>query len=294
MDRRHIDLNLFRIFHAIHEEGSLTRAGEVLHMTQPAVSNALARLRGTYGDPLFVRNASGMTPTPLAATIAGDVRKALRLLTESIETADVFDAQNSDRRFRILAGDLNVALLMPKVLASVGALAPGVSTEIIQLERSSMVHDLASGQVDLALDALPLSDPQIISLKVMEDPYVCAVRRDHPVIRRRITLKQYLSMGHAHASSRRRGLGQVDLALRRLGKQRTIAARTQHHLGLPHIVAKTNLLASIPRSLAEAYDLNVLKLPFDTPPAEIYACWHKSTDSDSANQWLRGVIVENR
>ncbi|MCZ6664414.1 MAG: LysR family transcriptional regulator [Gammaproteobacteria bacterium] len=294
MDRRHIDLNLFRVFQAIHEEGSLTRAGEVLHMTQPAVSNALARLRGTYGDPLFVRNASGMTPTPLAATIAGDVRKALRLLTESIETADVFDAQNSDRRFRILAGDLNVALLMPKVLARVGALAPGVSTEIIQLERSSMVHDLASGQVDLALDALPLSDPQIISLKVMEDPYVCAVRRDHPVIRRRITLKQYLSMGHAHASSRRRGLGQVDLALRRLGKQRTIAARTQHHLGLPHIVAKTNLLASIPRSLAEAYDLNVLKLPFDIPPAEIYACWHKSTDSDSANRWLRGVIVQNR
>ena len=126
MARSGIDLNLFRVFHAIHEEGSLTRAGEVLHITQPAVSNALARLRGTYSDPLFVRNASGMTPTPLADTIAGDVRKALRLLTESVDTADVFDAANSDRRFRILAGDLNVALLMPKVLERVGAIAPGV------------------------------------------------------------------------------------------------------------------------------------------------------------------------
>ena len=222
MARSGIVLNLFRVFHAIHEEGSLTRTGEVLHMTQLAVNNALARLRGTYSDPLFVRNASGMTPTPLAATIAGDVRKALRLLTESVDTADVFDAANSDRRFRILAGDLNVALLMPKVLERVGAISPAVSTEIIQLERSPVVHDLASGQVDLALNALPLSDPQIISLKVMEDPYVCAVRRDHPVIRRRLTLKQYLSLGHAHASSRRRGLGQVDFALRRLGKQRRI------------------------------------------------------------------------
>jgi len=294
MARSGSDLNLFRVFHAIHEEVSLTRTGEVLHMPQPAVSNALARLRGTYSDPLFVRNASGMTPTPLAATIAGDVRKALRLLTESVDTADVFDAANSDRRFRILAGDLNVALLMPKVLERVGAISPGVSTEIIQLERSSVVHDLASGQVDLALNALPLSDPQIISLKVMEDPYVCAVRRDHPVIRRRLTLKQYLSLGHAHASSRRRGLGQVDFALRRLGKQRRITARTQHHLGLPHIVAKTNLLASIPRSLAEAYDLTVLKLAFDIPPAEIHACWHKSTDSDSGNRWLRDVIAHTQ
>ena len=125
MARSGIDLNLFRVFHAIHEEGSLTRAGEVLHITQPAVSNALARLRGTYSDPLFVRNASGMTPTPLTDTIAGDVRKALRLLTESVDTADVFDVANSDRRFRILAGDLNVALLMPKVLERVGAIAPG-------------------------------------------------------------------------------------------------------------------------------------------------------------------------
>ena len=118
---RRIDLNLFRVFDAIYQEGSLTRAGEVLHLTQPAVSNALSRLRAAYDDPLFVRTAAGMVPTPVAETIVADIRGALQLLDDTLQPGEAFDPRRARRRFRLSAGDQTAALLAPRLLRLIAA-----------------------------------------------------------------------------------------------------------------------------------------------------------------------------
>ncbi len=287
---KRVDLNLFRIFDAVYQEGSLTRAGEVLHLTQPAVSNALARLRALYKDPLFVRTAAGMVPTPTAETIANNIRSALQLLNGSLDSAAAFDPQTARRRFRIGAGDMTAAMLIPRLIQHTRALNLPLEIEVSQLRRETVVHELASGQIDFALDAIPLADPQVITMKVLTDEYVCAVRPGHPKVSNRLSLAQYLALEHVHASSRRQGVGQIDLALKRLGKQRRIVLRTPFHLGLPHIVAVSDLAASIPRALARIHHLQALKLPFATPPAETFAAWHKSAHVDSANVWFREVL----
>lgn len=279
---KRVDLNLFRIFDAVYQEESLTRAGEVLNLTQPAVSNALARLRVLYKDPLFVRTAAGMVPTPTAETIASNIRSALLLLNGSLDSAAAFDPVTAQRRFRIGAGDMTAAMLIPRLIQLTSALNLPLEIEVSQLRRETVVHELASGQIDFALDAIPLADPQVITMKVLTDEYVCAVRPGHPGVSKRLSLAQYLALNHVHASSRRQGVGQIDLALKRLGKQRRIVLRTPFHLGLPHIVAVSDFAASIPRALARIHHLQTLKLPFATPPAETFAAWHKSAHVDSA------------
>ena len=167
-----VDLNLYRIFDVIYTEGSLTRAGEVLHLTQPAVSNALSRLRLAYDDPLFVRTAGGMVPTPAAESIVAGIRSALQLLDESLNARLAFDPRAAKRRFRLSAGDQTAAMLVPRLLRSIAAYESEIELEILPLRRESVLHELASGQLDFAFDALPLSDPQLLSMKVLEEEMV--------------------------------------------------------------------------------------------------------------------------
>lgn len=285
-----IDLNLYRIFDAIYTEGSLTRAGEVLHLTQPAVSNALGRLRRAYDDPLFVRTASGMVPTPAAESIVAGIRSALQTLDESLNARLAFDPRQARRRFRLSAGDQTAAMLMPRLLRQVALAAPAIELEVLPLRREAVVHELASGQLDFAFDAVALSDPQLLSMKVLEEEMVCAVRQGHPATTRPLSLAEYLDLPHVHASSRRQGPGLINLALKRLGKQRRVVLRLPYHLGLPHVVAGTDLAASVPHSLAVAHALHALPLPFAMPPVEIHAFWHKSASYDGGSLWLRELL----
>jgi len=289
---RRLDLNLFRVFQAIYQEGSLTRAGEVLHMTQPAVSNALARLREAYADPLFVRRGRGVSPTPLGESLASDIAEGLRLLGAGHARRAAFDPARAERRFRLAAGDLSAALVLPAVLEALAGTA--IRIEVQAYNRRQVVHALASGTVDLALDALPMPDPQLMSRKLVEDEIVCAVRPGHAALARRLTMKRYLAMGHVHASGRPRGLGQVDMALRRVGEQRRIVVRTPHHLGLPYLVHQSDLAASVPRRLADAHHLATLALPFDIPPLEVHAIWHRRTAADAANGWFRELLANTQ
>lgn len=285
-----IDLNLYRIFDAIYTEGSLTRAGEVLHLTQPAVSNALSRLRRAYDDPLFVRTASGMVPTPAAESIVAGIRSALQTLDESLNARLAFDPRRARRRFRLSAGDQTAAMLVPRLLRQIALAAPAIELEVLPLRREAVVHELASGQLDFAFDAVALTDPQLLSMKVLEEEMVCAVREGHPAAAQALSLADYLELSHVHASSRRQGPGLIDLALKRLGKQRRVVLRLPYHLGLPHVVAGTDLAASVPRSLAVAHALHALPLPFAMPPVEIHAFWHKSASYDGGSLWFRELL----
>ncbi len=285
-----VDLNLFVVFEAIYVEGSLSRAAEVLNITQPAVSNALRRLRESLGDPLFIRSGNGMRPTVVADNLVSRVREALRLLRTSIDGQMEFDPGSTERTFRIAMGDLASALLLPGLLNRLQQSAPQIAIRSVVVPRLQVPVELANNSIDLAIEPPLLSNRQMNSRLLLEDEHVCLLREGHPKAGQPLSLQTYLGLEHLHLSSRRRGSGLVDLALKGLGKKRRISLRAQHYLLAPLIVAKTDLALTLPRSLADCLGLAGLPLPFDVEPLRHHLFWHQDSDEDPANLWLRKLI----
>ncbi|MBT5601662.1 MAG: LysR family transcriptional regulator [Gammaproteobacteria bacterium] len=291
-----IDLNLFVVFNAIYTEGNLTRAGEIIGITQPAVSNSLSRLRSLFDDPLFVRTADGMIPTPVAQNIIGSIRQGLELFRSSVQESEQFDPKLSDKRFRISMSDLQQAVYLPNLVKSMKHYAPNTAAECYQVRRRDLNIELASGNLDLAFDVALTPDPQIKQVQLKSIPQVCAVRKDHPLIKDQLSLEHYLALEHLHISSRRGGLGIVDLALGKMGEKRKIAIRTQHYMCAPQLIAGSNLAVTVPLNFAtflkNVVPVKFLPLPFDVQELQTHLYWHESTDKDQANQWLRKIIIQ--
>jgi DNA-binding transcriptional LysR family regulator len=286
-----IDLNLFIVFEAVYRTRNLTRAAELLFITQPAVSNALARMRKTFDDPLFVSTPAGMVPTPVSENIIGRVREALQLLDSSTHAGERFDPATSQRTFRLSMNDLTEALLLPALEEVLQRLAPGIRIESYFTTRREVPEALASGEVHLAIDAPLIDDPQLEQAPLGSDRYACLVRQDHPFAKKKLTLDDYLSLGHIHVSSRRQGPGLVDTELNKLGQRRNILTRVQHYLVAPLIAMRTDLALTAPLTLLQRYDARILKLPFDLPSLESHGYWHRSVAGDPAHRWLREQIA---
>ena len=292
MNLNKVDLNLFIVFDAIYTEANLTRAGQIVGITQPAVSNALARLRETFNDPLFVRTAQGMVPTPMAQNIIGPVRNALQLLRVSVQESRTFNPLQANTTFRISMPDLTEAVVLPPLFQRLRRLAPNVKIESMLAKRRETTKELAAGRLDFAMDAPLNTDPQVRHVKLLEDRYVCAMRRGHPLAKDKLSVEEYLSLSHIHISSRRSGLGMVDLALGKMGQQRKIALRSQHYMMATQVIQQTDMAVTVPERFARRHDLHQIPLPVDIPPLETHIYWHESTDQDPANRWMREQMIE--
>ncbi|KJH81842.1 LysR family transcriptional regulator [Pseudomonas sp. KSR10] len=292
MNLNKVDLNLFIVFDAIYTEANLTRAGQIVGITQPAVSNALARLRETFNDPLFVRTAQGMVPTPMAQNIIGPVRNALQLLRVSVQESRTFNPLQANKTFRISMTDLTEAVVLPPLFQRLRRLAPNVKIESMLAKRRETTKELAAGRLDFAMDAPLNTDPQVRHVKLLEDRYVCAMRRGHPMAKDKLSVEEYLSLSHIHISSRRSGLGMVDLALGKMGQQRKIALRSQHYMMATQVIQQTDMAVTVPERFARRHDLHQIPLPVDIPPLETHIYWHESTDQDPANRWMREQMIE--
>ena len=271
MNLSKVDLNLFIVFDAIYTEANLTRAGQIVGITQPAVSNALARLRETFNDPLFVRTAQGMVPTPMAQNIIGPVRNALSLLRVSVQESRIFNPQQAAKTYRISMTDLTEAVILPLLFQRLRRLAPTVVIESFLSKRRETTKELAAGRLDFAVDAPLNTDPQVRHVKLMEDRYVCAMRKGHPLAGKdKLTLDDYLGLTHIHISSRRNGLGHVDLALGKMGLQRKIALRSQHYLMASQVLQQTDMVMTVPERFARRHELHWFNLPVnDVPPISL-------------------------
>ena len=294
MNLSKVDLNLFIVFDAIYTEANLTRAGQIVGITQPAVSNALARLRETFNDPLFVRTAQGMVPTPMAQNIIGPVRNALSLLRVSVQESRIFNPQQAAKTYRISMTDLTEAVILPALFQRLRRLAPTVVIESFLSKRRETTKELAAGRLDFAVDAPLNTDPQVRHVKLMEDRYVCAMRKGHPMAGKdKLSLDDYLALTHIHISSRRNGLGHVDLALGKMGLQRKIALRSQHYLMASQVLQQTDMVMTVPERFARRHELHWVNLPVnDVPAVETHLYWHESTDQDPANRWMREQMIE--
>lgn len=292
MDLHKVDLNLFVVLDSIYTESSLSRAAERLHVTQPAVSASLARLRKVLNDPLFTRTGRRMVPTPTTESIIGEVRKALALIRTSVDKNYVFEPAKEQRVIRLSMNDYKEYLVIPKLYAVLEQQAPHMTLQTVQLNRRDAVKSLSSGQLDFVLDAPLLADNQLCHEPLNESRYVCLVRDDHLATQGSLTLDDYLQLTHVHVSSRTRGSAYVDYALEKLNLSRRIAVRTQHFLMLPILLTKTNLAATVPEVFSDFPGTKALELPIELEPLGSHLYWHESRDADPIIHWIKNILIE--
>ncbi len=285
------DLNLLRIFDAIYSQGTLTRAGELLFITQPAVSHALCRLRSVYNDPLFVRTAKGMKPTPLACEIAPDIRDALQHVRVTMARAEGFKAEQSNRHFRFGMVDMVETFVVPRLLASIQHEAPGVTLEVFQSSRRDMLRGLLGPDLDFVIDNSMPQNVQIQRREFYKDEFVAAVRPGHPIIGNPLTLEKYLAHRHVHVSSKRSSHSHVDVALSTVGARRKIVVQTPYYLDAPHIIASTDFILTTSRCIAKRFGLHVMELPFRIAPITVWIYWSTLGTEDPALKWMRNALM---
>jgi DNA-binding transcriptional LysR family regulator len=291
-----IDLNLFVVLDAIYGGGGVTRASEKLHLTQPAVSHALARLRELFGDPLFVRRGHAMIPTPLARTVIEPVRRSLRLLGGTLDETGRFDPTRARQRFTIGVRDMLESTALPALFRRMTDSAPEVDLAAVRVERRDLESALAAGTVDAAIDVSLGVPSDVRSRPIVVDRLVVVARKRHPAANGSLDLATYLAAGHVLVSSRRRGSGAEDAELAKLGLERRVRLRCQSYFAACRVVGETDLLLTMPeryaRVLNQKTSNQILPMPLDSAPLTLHLYWHSTMDRDPANRWLRGQLVE--
>jgi DNA-binding transcriptional LysR family regulator len=239
-----------------------------------------------------VRTGNAMTPTPVAQSLIGPVRQALRQLRASVDQVTRFDPETSEKIFNLSIGDGAATILMPEIVAALRHDAPHVKVHCSQVDRREIASELASGNLDFAVDIPELEKPDLNGVEILQDRYVCVLRQGHPFAGRTMTLADYLELQHVTVSSRRRGRGLVDIALARIGRQADAALRVTHFQSALHVVMSSDMAVTAPLSLASRYEVARKELPFDVPPLRTVLYWHRNADHDPANIWMRRQIVE--
>ena len=282
------DLNLFVIMNSIYTEGSLTKAAEVVGITQPAVSNALSRLREKFDDELFVRTGSGMVPTQKTENIIKDIQNALQLMQKSVNEPDEFDPATSQKTFRISLGDINEGRILAILISKIEKQAPNIKLECYYTARGQVPHALATNELSFAVDPFIPNSKDTNSTKVFKDKFVIAHRANHPVSKiTEITLDEALKLKYINISNRKRGASVVEMEMQKMQLQPEIALRAQHYLVTPEIVRSTDLCLLCSETFAKKHGLSYVNLPFDVPPLEQYLIWHKSDGNWGAERGMR-------
>lgn len=303
---RTLDLNLLRVFDEVMAERSLTRAARNLSLTQPAVSNALRRLRQALGDELVQRSGQGMAPTPRAVALWPAVREALRQLQASL-IPEAFVPAGAASVFVLAMADATAAELMPGLSDILEREAPGVSIRVLPLTTRDPRRLLEEERCDLAVGYFPAVAPDLTARAQSGEPmsfffqrlydgeYVCVMRKDHPLASGPFTLQDYCAARHMLVSFSGRPYGFIDEALAALGRERRIVLTVNQFFTAGRVVAHTNLLTVLPRHFVRvtgrAEQLALRPLPFTVAPVQVDALWHRRSQERSDHLWLRQAVT---
>ncbi|CBL45791.1 Transcriptional regulator, LysR family [gamma proteobacterium HdN1] len=295
-----LDFNLFTVLDAIYAEGSITRAAERLHLSQSAVSHALARLREVYDEPLFVRSGNGMLPTSRTKEIIGPIRQSLANLKDTLQPVTQFDAGSARNPFAISLPDVLDAWALPPLMQTLQREAPSVQLTCMRVRRRELEVALTSGRLDLALDVLLPVAASIRHAPVMEEAFVVVMRRGHPLGRAKWGMKAYEQARHIVVSARRAGLSAEDFELSRLGYRREIALRCANYHVAWSTMLCTDLLLTVPARYVQLHAASSIlqrPVPASIRGMAIQMYWHEAVEHDPASLWLReilrGVLARN-
>ncbi|WP_152579619.1 LysR family transcriptional regulator [Bosea sp. LC85] len=293
------DLNLVRIFEAMMSHRSVSGAAVALHLTQPAVSNALKRLRALTGDPLFVRTRYGMEPTQFALSASESLVEGLRLIRLGLDRAAPFDPASTNRRFRLLMTDAGEVVFLPYLMPLLRAEAPGLELKVMQLPVGRYLEALETDEADVAIGNLQATAGTLRLRRLFDETYALLCRKGHALTEgsgdERSALERFLAQDQivVRPPNSTEPLLEVIARANKWSLRRTLDV--PHFMVLASILAQTDLVAVVPglvaRELAQRAELAVLPVPFDVPSITIRIGWHGRHQADDGHRWLRQRIV---
>jgi DNA-binding transcriptional LysR family regulator len=289
-----LDLNLLRVFDALMQEQNLSRAAQRLHLSQPATSNALARLRSQLDEPLFVRTARGMQPTARALAMHGPVRQALRLLTEGLAEKSAFVPDEAENVFTVAMNDYAQATVLPPLVARFRAIAPGVVLSVQPDTAESLVTRLSAGTLDLALDYIHFDGADLLYEPLVEEELCVVARARHPALDGGLTAASFEAARHVSVQPRAGRGSPLEIVLGAAKVRRQVALFVPYYLTIPAIVADSDLLGVVPLRMALRFrgvlPIDTAPLPFSMPKTQISLIWHRQQALAPGLAWLRSEI----
>lgn len=298
MSFRTLDLNLLKVFEALMTEGSVTRAANILFMTQPAVSNALARLREALDDPLFVRAGTGVAPTQRAVALWGSLGEALGRVRGALDE-QAFDPQQTEAEFSLSMSDYVCGMVMPRLLPHLEHCAPLARLHTVPNTVLEIPDQLDDNRVDCVLGVY-VNEAQhpdhVRSRALWEVEYACFMRKSHPLAcRKRLGTRQFLQARHVDVSLAGKAPTSYDMFLAAQGLSRNLVATVNHYSVAYELLLHSDLVAVLPRELgtqsAHAPFLHAMPLPLKAPPRVVSLFWHQRNDTVPAQHWLRQTLV---
>ena len=298
IDIRKLDLNLLVVFQEVFQERQISGVATRLGLSQPAVSNALARLRKTLGDELFVRTAQGMQPTPLAERLAEPVSMALAQVQAALNVQDGFAAETSKRSFTIAMSDVGELYFMPQLIAHFASLAPGISLRTVRSGSINLKEELEGGRIDLVLGAFEKVSGALYQRRLFRQPYVLMFRRQHALASvlaqdGAVSLEKLILQQHLIVASSESPYDRINQLLESAGVRSQF--RVPHFTAVPYIVKNSDLVVTVPEKLAqsaaEPFALMHAPSPLKLPLLQTNMFWHRRFNKDATSIWLRGVIL---
>jgi DNA-binding transcriptional LysR family regulator len=290
------DLNLMPVFLALMDERNVTRAAERLGMTQPALSNALGRLREALHDPLFVRERYGMRPTQMAEELAPAVRNALAALDDAIVGQQDFDPVRATRQFTIAPNSYVEFVLMPIVVERLREQAPGIRLRLTPFGNDLVETGAVSGATEMVIGRVVDPPDNMVVQHLMDDGLACVVRSDHPEIGDTLSPEQYEAMKHVNVLPPGRMRAGLFQALQQRGLKRDVAVSVTHFLAVPEMIAVSDYCSTLPRLICKQLSrdkrLKVLAAPVDLGTFPVELSWHVRYRNDPAHRWLRSLISD--
>ncbi|MFZ6874447.1 LysR family transcriptional regulator [Undibacterium sp. Di27W] len=294
LEPKDIDLNLLVVFQEVYQDRQISSVARKLGLSQPAVSNALARLRRSFDDELFVRTATGMQPTALAEQLAEPVALALTHITQALNRQENFDPTSSKRHFTIAMTDVGEVYFMPILAEFLHTQAPQVQLSTVRASDIDLKTEMESGRVDLAIGAFDHLSDAWYQRRLFKQNYVCLFRQSHPLAADRLEMKDFLAARHLIVASNENPYAKVNQSLEKAGISAAAHLRVPHFVAVPYIVSSNDLLVTVPQKLAERaaapFGLRYVKPPLRLPALQTNMFWHRRYNQDAGNQWLRGLI----
>lgn len=294
MDWHRLDLNLLRVFAQLLRDRHVSRAALALGLSQPAVSNALRRLRVELGDELFHRTASGMQPTAYALQVAPALTQALDLIGGALSAAHAFDPAHDERSFTLALSDVGQIYFLPPLMETLAREAPRISLRTVGLSDADLALAMADGRVDLALGWLPQLQAGFFQQVLFRQGYVCLMRTGHPATAQPWNRASYRACDHVHVQAGGSGHGRIEAQLQQLGLLRRVRLTMPDYLALGHVLLHTDLVATVPERFAErirdTLPLTTRPLPARLPRSVIHQIWHARAHRDPGHRWLRQLV----
>lgn len=296
MQLKDIDLNLLIVFNALFTEKSVSAVAVQLGLTQPAVSNALARLRRLMNDELFLRTSRGMEPTPYAIELSEPVAYALGALHDALNRQSDFNPAASSRKFTVAMTDIGEIYFLPRLMTRLAELAPSVTVSTVRNRETDLADALQAGHVDLALGLLPQLKSGFFQRGLFRQRYVCMFRQGHALDGEMMSVEEFAAASHVVVVAEGTGHATVDESIARRGIARKVVLTVPHFVALGHILSSTDMVATVPERYARAclapFGLHYLPHPVPLPDIGINLFWHARFHKDPASIWLRNVLFD--